>query len=91
MPLVGPTKLIWRMKVDDYQWHEFYPNGKLLLCFVNPGVSSLRMVQDMLIMNIFDVATHNFGVIIAIWAPVVLVSGSKMQQNKKLLYSFIFW
>ncbi|KMT02455.1 hypothetical protein BVRB_9g204040 [Beta vulgaris subsp. vulgaris] len=44
LPLVGPTKLIWRMKVDDYQWHEFYPN-----------------------------ATHNFGVIIAIWAPVVLV------------------
>lgn len=44
LPLVGPTKLIWRMKVDNYEWHEFFPN-----------------------------ATHNFGVIIAVWAPVVLV------------------
>ncbi|KNA20626.1 hypothetical protein SOVF_050660 [Spinacia oleracea] len=44
LPLVGPTKLIWRMKVDNYEWHEFFPN-----------------------------ATHNFGIIIAIWAPVVLV------------------
>ncbi|KAL2938817.1 Callose synthase 1 [Bienertia sinuspersici] len=33
-----------RMKVDNYDWHEFFPN-----------------------------ATHNFGVIIAIWAPILLV------------------
>ncbi|XP_057523088.1 callose synthase 7 [Amaranthus tricolor] len=44
LPLVEPTKLIWRMKVNNYEWHEFFPN-----------------------------ATHNFGVIIAIWAPIVLV------------------
>ncbi|XP_057527023.1 callose synthase 7-like isoform X2 [Amaranthus tricolor] len=44
LPLVEPTKLIWRMKIDDYEWHEFFPN-----------------------------ATHNFGVIIAIWAPIVFV------------------
>ncbi|XP_021735292.1 callose synthase 7-like [Chenopodium quinoa] len=44
LPLVGPTKLIWGMRVDNYEWHEFFPN-----------------------------ATHNFGIIIAIWAPVVLV------------------
>ncbi|XP_074307762.1 callose synthase 7 isoform X3 [Silene latifolia] len=44
LPLIKPTKQIWQMKVDDYQWHEFYPN-----------------------------ATHNFGVILAIWLPIVLV------------------
>lgn len=44
LPLVGPTKQIWQYKVDNYQWHEFFPN-----------------------------ATHNIGVIVAIWAPIVLV------------------
>ncbi|KAL9244287.1 hypothetical protein vseg_018081 [Gypsophila vaccaria] len=44
LPLIKPTKQIWQMKVDNYQWHEFYPN-----------------------------ATHNFGVIVAIWLPIVLV------------------
>ncbi|KAK9676237.1 hypothetical protein RND81_11G063300 [Saponaria officinalis] len=43
-PLIKPTKQIWQMKVDNYQWHEFYPN-----------------------------ATHNFGVIVAIWLPIILV------------------
>lgn len=44
LPLVGPTKVIMGLHVDDYQWHEFFPN-----------------------------ATYNIGVVIAIWAPIVLV------------------
>ncbi|KAF2290622.1 hypothetical protein GH714_014737 [Hevea brasiliensis] len=44
LPLVGPTKLIMGMHIDNYQWHEFFPN-----------------------------VTHNIGVVIAIWAPIVLV------------------
>eukprot|EP00257_Ricinus_communis_P020162 XP_015579333.1 callose synthase 7 [Ricinus communis] len=44
LPLVGPTKIIMDMHIDNYQWHEFFPN-----------------------------VTHNIGVVIAIWAPVVLV------------------
>ncbi|KAG8659847.1 hypothetical protein MANES_02G084900v8 [Manihot esculenta] len=44
LPLVGPTKLIMDMHIDNYQWHEFFPN-----------------------------VTHNIGVVIAIWAPIVLV------------------
>ncbi|KAL0002256.1 hypothetical protein SO802_016037 [Lithocarpus litseifolius] len=43
-PLVGPTKLIMEIPIDNYQWHEFFPN-----------------------------VTHNIGVVIAIWAPIVLV------------------
>ncbi|KAG5250650.1 GLUCAN SYNTHASE family protein [Salix suchowensis] len=44
LPLVEPTRLIMEIKVDNYQWHEFFPR-----------------------------LTHNFGVVISIWAPVLLV------------------
>ncbi|KAB1209645.1 Callose synthase 7, partial [Morella rubra] len=44
LPLVGPTKVIMGIPIDNYQWHEFFPN-----------------------------VTHNIGVVIAIWAPIVLV------------------
>ncbi|XP_059452724.1 callose synthase 7-like isoform X2 [Corylus avellana] len=44
LPLVEPTKLIMEIPIDNYQWHEFFPN-----------------------------VTHNIGVVIAIWAPIVLV------------------
>ncbi|KAH7511386.1 hypothetical protein JRO89_XSUnG0206500 [Xanthoceras sorbifolium] len=44
LPLVEPTKVIMDMHVDNYQWHEFFPN-----------------------------VTHNIGVVISIWAPIVLV------------------
>ncbi|BFG25654.1 hypothetical protein CerSpe_119300 [Prunus speciosa] len=44
LPLVGPTKVIMKMPISNYQWHEFFPN-----------------------------VTHNMGVVIAIWAPIVLV------------------
>ncbi|KAK3183402.1 hypothetical protein Dsin_030688 [Dipteronia sinensis] len=44
LPLVEPTKVIMEMHVDNYQWHEFFPN-----------------------------VTRNIGVIISIWAPIVLV------------------
>lgn len=43
-PLVEPTKVILEISIDNYQWHEFFPN-----------------------------VTHNIGVVIAIWAPIVLV------------------
>ncbi|KAK4275573.1 hypothetical protein QN277_018631 [Acacia crassicarpa] len=45
LPLVGPTKLIMEMPIDNFQWHEFFPE------------------KD----------THNIFVVIAIWAPIVLV------------------
>ncbi|KAI3698658.1 hypothetical protein L2E82_42371 [Cichorium intybus] len=44
LPLVYPTKLIMKMHVSSYEWHEFFPN-----------------------------VTHNIGVVISIWAPIVMV------------------
>nr|KYP52240.1 Callose synthase 7 [Cajanus cajan] len=45
LPLVGPTKLIMGMPIDNYQWHEFFPENE----------------------------THNICIVIAIWAPIILV------------------
>ncbi|KAJ1441429.1 Glycosyl transferase, family 48 [Sesbania bispinosa] len=45
LPLVGPTKLIMGMHIDNYQWHQFFPENE----------------------------THNICVVIAIWAPIILV------------------
>ncbi|KAH9706027.1 callose synthase 7 [Citrus sinensis] len=44
LPLIRSSKLIMKLHVDNYEWHEFFPN-----------------------------VTHNIGVVIAIWAPIVLV------------------
>ncbi|XP_076926135.1 callose synthase 7-like isoform X2 [Bidens hawaiensis] len=44
LPLVAPTKEIMDMKINIYEWHEFFPN-----------------------------VSHNIGVVIAIWAPIVMV------------------
>ncbi|KAF3976520.1 hypothetical protein CMV_000294 [Castanea mollissima] len=43
-PLVGPTKLIMKVHVNVFQWHEFFPQAK-----------------------------NNIGVVIALWAPIIIV------------------
>jgi len=43
------------------------------------------ILQDLLIGFILDVATHNISVIIAIWAPIVLVSASGKGEEKRLI------
>ncbi|KAK7333641.1 hypothetical protein VNO80_30418 [Phaseolus coccineus] len=45
LPLIGPTKLIMGMSIDNYQWHEFFPENEI----------------------------HNICIVIAIWAPIILV------------------
>ncbi|XP_028797659.1 callose synthase 7, partial [Neltuma alba] len=45
LSLVEPTKLIMGMPIDNYQWHEFFPDNE----------------------------THNLCIVIAIWAPIILV------------------
>ncbi|KAI4306004.1 hypothetical protein L6164_029323 [Bauhinia variegata] len=45
LPLIGPTKIIMGMTIDNYQWRQIFPENE----------------------------THNMSVIIAIWAPIILV------------------
>ncbi|KAI4308102.1 hypothetical protein L6164_031209 [Bauhinia variegata] len=46
-PLVALTKVIMGMSIDNYQWHELFPEN--------------------------ETHTHNMPVVIAIWAPIILV------------------
>ncbi|KZV22357.1 callose synthase 2-like [Dorcoceras hygrometricum] len=43
-PLVGPTREIMAVRINNYGWHEFFPRAK-----------------------------NNIGVVIALWAPVIIV------------------
>ncbi|GMY22214.1 callose synthase 1-like isoform X2 [Fagus crenata] len=43
-PLVGPTRLIMKVHITTFQWHEFFPQAK-----------------------------NNIGVVIALWAPIIIV------------------
>ncbi|XP_020230516.1 callose synthase 7 isoform X3 [Cajanus cajan] len=45
LPLIGPTKLIMGMSIDNHQWHVLFPENE----------------------------THNICLVIAIWAPIILV------------------
>lgn len=76
MPLVGPTKLIMGMSIDNYQWHEIFPeNGNI---FISPWLSlpHILLVRRASFNSHIVTATetHNISVIIAIWAPIILVS-----------------
>ncbi|KAH9311871.1 hypothetical protein KI387_026906 [Taxus chinensis] len=43
-PLVKPTKVIMKMSISNYQWHELFPQAR-----------------------------KNIGVVVAVWAPIILV------------------
>lgn len=74
MPLVAPTKLIMDMPISNYQWHEFFPNGNLLNYFLFfTLLLALSLASNYKLTFGTDVATHNIGVVIAIWSPIVLV------------------
>ncbi|CAN6701588.1 unnamed protein product [Malus baccata var. baccata] len=75
LPLVAPTKIIMKMPISNYQWHEFFPNGNisnfaiplLLKMFLTVACAYYKFTFGT------AVVTHNIGVVIAIWAPIVLV------------------
>lgn len=75
MPLVGPTKAIMAVPVGRYKWHEFFPNGNAqLFCYF---FLFLFLLYGYLLTHLCFgtvIVKHNYGVVIAIWAPIVLVS-----------------
>ncbi|KAK2977668.1 hypothetical protein RJ640_015665 [Escallonia rubra] len=52
-PLVNPTKAIMSVRVNVYQWHEFFPQAK-----------------------------NNIGVVIALWAPIILIRTLGMLRSR---------
>lgn len=72
LPLITPTKMIMNLHIGHYQWHEFFPHGK---CSSYHHFLFATTFDDTFFTNFsFSIATNNIGVVIAIWAPIVLVS-----------------
>lgn len=83
-PLVGPTKTIMGARIVNYQWHEFFPQGSKQSDLEHRHTSKHRealkhkslntIVWYLLSFHIsFVAAKNNIGVVIVIWAPVILV------------------
>jgi len=65
------------MSIDNYQWHEFFPeNGKDFLSFSHLAIFATCSVVIASFNSHFVTATetHNICIVIAIWAPIILVS-----------------
>lgn len=68
--------MIMKMPISNYQWHEFFPNGNIsnfVLLFSLKFFATVACAYYKFTFGT-DVVTHNMGVVIAIWAPIVLVS-----------------
>lgn len=71
--MVKPTKDIMSIRHVEYAWHEFFPNGLYLvmLNFSSPIIifSSPHVIGK----SYVNAAKYNYGAIVALWAPVILV------------------
>ena len=77
LPLIGPTKLIMGMSINNYQWHEFFPeNGKHFMSFSHLPIFATYSVSitSFNSHSVTTTETHNICIVIAIWAPIILVS-----------------
>lgn len=72
------------VNIGNYEWHEFFPNGKVMLFTLlfkrKPRANFAYTFSVTSYITIsyhlsFYVGTRNIGVVIAIWTPVVMVSG----------------
>lgn len=70
-PLVAPTQAIMKARVTNFQWHEFFPRGNALSHTLH-----LYWNKNLLLRShtISCAAKNNIGVVIALWAPIILVS-----------------
>ena len=80
-----------RMRVDNYGWHEFFPNGKMSLSYflliIDPDCDlSFQGFNFDPISRFNHVVTHNIGVVIAIWAPILMVSGTTSSFTTMITY-----
>ncbi|KAK6946569.1 1,3-beta-glucan synthase subunit FKS1-like, domain-1 [Dillenia turbinata] len=84
-PLIAPTRQILGLGVKKYDWHELVPEGKPL--------SNTRMLKELELLPLpyviksspYIAVKSNAGAIVAIWAPIVLVSGSEKSGVAKFV------
>lgn len=63
-----------KMPIDNYQWHEFFPNNGnnvFLYFYITLYTVDLASTNSH---SSNATETHNVCIVIAIWAPIILVS-----------------
>lgn len=56
----------------DYDWHEFFPYGIYML-LLPPFIVSQFSFQFYAKDSLVNAAKHNYGAVVSLWAPVILV------------------
>lgn len=72
-----PTNAIMSIRHVKYKWHEFFPNGNLatytlrleLAIIFDFAVSILGKLN----VSTHHAAEHNYGAVVSLWLPVILV------------------
>lgn len=66
-----------KMPVANYQWHEFFPENGNMICPVLIMILSIQYIYGYIGISSHSASfteTHNILIVIAIWAPIILVS-----------------
>lgn len=73
-PLIEPTRLIMKAGVRNYEWHEIFPEG--LLFYFNFLFSFVVCIvaHQITFCFLFLVVKSNAAAIVAVWAPIMVVS-----------------
>ena len=72
---MDPTKVIMQARVSVYRWHEFFPHGETL--WIKENEQFYFIYWDFSWYHfLLCAAKNNIGVVIAVWAPIILVSPS---------------
>lgn len=72
---MAPTKQIMKIGMKSYEWHELFPKGRFsTLCAWRSSNFNTTDVSS-LIKKFSPVAVKsNAGAIVAVWAPIIVVS-----------------
>lgn len=74
-PLIEPTRLIMKIGVQRYDWHELFPKGNLCFSLVCSLSSNLHFKIYLSNINFSScVVKSNAGAIVAVWSPIIVVS-----------------
>lgn len=87
-PLVQPTKDIMREPIRTFQWHEFFPHG------IHVETCYFPFFLEFFWRSYFwfqFAANNNIGVVIALWAPIILVCVNPSCCLSKEVVSTICW
>ena len=62
------------LRVGNYEWHEFFPHGNVFVAFLATLYFAFHSQVQFCELGIgHDAGNYNIGVVIAIWAPIILV------------------